>query len=105
MCTLNKDTVNEILKVGSIYEVGGAVRDKFLYQNIKPKDHDYLVTGIPYNELSKMLKQFGKVDLVGRSFGVIKFTQFKDGKPKTFDITLPRKEFSTGTGHKDFEVD
>lgn len=105
MCTLSSDTVNEILKAGSIYEVGGAVRDKFLFQKIKPKDHDYLVTGIPYNQLSKMLKQFGKVDLVGRSFGVIKFTQFIDGKPKTFDITLPRKEYSTGVGHKDFEVD
>ncbi len=105
MCELNKDTVNEILKLGSIYEVGGAVRDKLLYQNIKSKDHDYLVTGIPYNELSKMLKQFGKVDLVCRSFGVIKFTQFKDGEQKTFDITLPRKEYSVGSGHKDFEVD
>ncbi len=105
MCTLSSDTVSEILKAGSIYEVGGAVRDKFIFQNIKPKDHDYLVTGIPYNQLSKMLKQFGKVDLVGRSFGVIKFTQFQEGKPKTFDITLPRKEFSTGAGHKDFEVD
>ncbi len=105
MCTLTTDTINEILKVGSIYEVGGAVRDKLLYQNIKPKDRDYIVTGIPYNELSKMLKEFGKVDMVGRSFGVIKFTQFKDGNPKTFDITSPRKEHSTGTGHKDFEVD
>ncbi len=105
MCTLKNETINEILKLGSIYEVGGAVRDRYLFANVKPKDHDYIVTGIPYNELSKMLKQHGKVDLVGRSFGVIKFTQFKDGKPITFDITLPRKEFSTGTGHKDFEVD
>lgn len=105
MCTLKQEAVDEILKAGAIYEVGGAVRDKLLFKGMKPKDRDYIVTGIPYNDLSKMLKNFGKVDLVGRSFGVIKFTQFKDGKTYTFDITLPRKEFSTGTGHKDFEVD
>ena len=105
MCTLTQNAIDEILKLGSIYEVGGAVRDKYLFANVKPKDHDYIVTGVPYNQLSKMLKQFGKVDLVGRSFGVIKFTQFIDGKQKTFDITLPRKEFSTGAGHKDFSVD
>ena len=105
MCMLNKETVDEILKTGGLYEVGGAVRDKYLFDGVKPKDRDYIVTGIPYNDLSKLLKNFGKVDLVGKSFGVIKFTQFKDGKPKTFDITLPRTEFSTGQGHKDFQVD
>ena len=105
MCTLKQEAVDEILKTGAIYEVGGAVRDRYLLADIKPKDHDYIVTGIPYNELSTLLKNFGKVDLVGRSFGVIKFTQFHSGKPKTFDITLPRKEYSTGSGHKDFDVD
>ncbi|MGH8004504.1 MAG: CCA tRNA nucleotidyltransferase, partial [Limisphaerales bacterium] len=47
--------------------------------------------------------KFGYVDLVGRFFGVIKFTDKETGV--TFDISLPRKEKSTGVGHKDFEVD
>lgn len=105
MCEMTKEAIESILKNGKIYEVGGAVRDRLLFDQLKSKDHDYLVTGIPYNDLSKILKKYGKVDLVGRSFGVIKFTQFFDGNPKTFDISLPRKEFSTGLGHKDFTVD
>jgi len=105
MCKLSKDTIDDILQKGRIYEVGGAVRDRFLLKEKPTKDRDYLVTGIPYDELSRILKIHGRVDLVGRSFGVIKFTQFKSGTPHTFDITLPRKEYSSGIGHTDFKVD
>ncbi|MEE8577144.1 MAG: HD domain-containing protein [candidate division Zixibacteria bacterium] len=104
MCKLSPETIKNILAQGKIYEVGGAVRDRYLAQkNIK--DRDYLVTGINYNDLSKILNRFGRVDLVGRSFGVMKFTQNRNGQPFTFDISLPRKEYSTGVGHTDFEVD
>ena len=105
MCKLSEDTINEILQKGRIYEVGGAVRDRFLFKDKKNKDLDYLVTGIPYDDLTRILKNHGRVDLVGRSFGVIKFTQLRSGTSYTFDITLPRKEHSTGVGHKDFNVD
>ncbi len=104
MCRLSKDAVDAILKNGKIYEVGGAVRDKYLGDAASIKDYDYLVTGISYKELTKLLKPFGKIDLVGQSFGVIKFTQYKSNSQHTFDIALPRKEFSTGIGHKDFNV-
>ncbi|UCD93408.1 MAG: CCA tRNA nucleotidyltransferase [Candidatus Zixiibacteriota bacterium] len=104
MCRISNDAVNAILKKGMIYEVGGAVRDKMLDQTIEVKDRDYLVCGIPYLELSGILKKFGHVDLVGRSFGVIKFTQHQGEEKYTFDVALPRKEFSTGVGHKDFSV-
>lgn len=105
MCKLKDATVKDIMSSGCIYEVGGAVRDSFLCDGKTSKDRDYIVTGIPYSDLSLILKGHGKVDLVGKSFGVIKFTQFVNGKQHTFDITLPRKEFSTGAGHKDFKVD
>ncbi|UCG60880.1 MAG: HD domain-containing protein [Candidatus Zixiibacteriota bacterium] len=105
MCRLSQDTINEILRRGRIYEVGGAVRDKFLFEGKSTKDRDYLVTGVSYDDLTAILEDYGRVDLVGRSFGVIKFTQSRAGVPHTFDITLPRKEHSTGTGHKDFSVD
>jgi tRNA nucleotidyltransferase (CCA-adding enzyme) len=105
MCKISETVILAILKKGRIYEVGGAVRDQMLKQNISVKDRDYLVCGLPYKELSQILGKFGEVDLVGRSFGVIKFTQFRNKKRFTFDVTLPRKEYSTGVGHKDFSVE
>jgi tRNA nucleotidyltransferase (CCA-adding enzyme) len=105
MCKLSDDTVDDILKRGRIYEVGGAVRDRFLELRGKSKDRDYLVTGIPYADLTRILSRHGHVGLVGKSFGVIKFTQTIREQAHTFDITLPRREHSTGIAHRDFEVD
>jgi tRNA nucleotidyltransferase (CCA-adding enzyme) len=104
MCKLSRQAIDDILRRGRIYEVGGAVRDGILYGDDTVKDRDYLVTGIPYDELTQLLKNHGQVNLVGKSFGVVKFTQVASGKPQTFDITLPRREHSTGLGHKDFDV-
>jgi tRNA nucleotidyltransferase (CCA-adding enzyme) len=104
MCTLSQDAVDTILRHGRIYEVGGAVRDRLLARGDTLKDRDYLVTGIPYDELTHLLHRFGRVDLVGKSFGVIKFTQYRHDIPHTFDISLPRREHSTGVGHRDFAV-
>jgi len=105
MCRISDAVISTILKKGRIYEVGGAVRDQMLKRDVSVKDRDYLVCGLPYQELSGILKKFGKVDLVGSSFGVIKFTQFRNKKRFTFDVALPRKEYSTGVGHKDYSVD
>jgi putative nucleotidyltransferase with HDIG domain len=109
MSKLKNLIIDEILKKGRIYEVGGVVRDRIISPVLPDMDTDYLVCGIPMDELCSLLSKFGKVDLVGKSFGVIKFTPKKkyseDEEPKTFDIALPRKEYSTGVGHKDFKVD
>ncbi len=105
MCKLSEDAIDDILRRGRIYEVGGAVRDRYLHTESVSKDRDYLVTGIPYDELTHILRAHGRVGLVGRSFGVIKFTEFRNGKGYTFDITLPRREYSTGVKHTDFKVD
>jgi putative nucleotidyltransferase with HDIG domain len=103
MGKLSNETIAEILKRGRIYEVGGAVRDGLLAGQVT-KDRDYLVTGIDYDDLTRILRRHGRVDLVGQSFGVIKFTQMVDGLACTFDIALPRKEHSIGWGHRDFKV-
>lgn len=103
MCKLSQEAISHILQHGRLYEVGGAVRDRFL-ETETVGDRDYLVTGIPYRDLTEILEHYGRVDLVGRSFGVIKFTQFRRSGQYTFDITLPRREVSTGAGHKDFDV-
>ena len=104
MSEISYDLISAVQKSGKIYEVGGVVRDRLLLHDKPTKDSDYLVTGIPYDNLTKILRKFGRVDLVGRSFGVIKFTQTTDDVQHTFDLTLPRKEYSTGVGHKDFSV-
>lgn len=93
----------EILEKGKIYEVGGAVRE-FLYTGQESEEKDYLVTGLALEDLTGLLKQYGKVDLVGKSFGVIKFSPFNKTERITYDIAIPRKEYSTGSGHKDFQV-
>jgi len=109
MPSLSDKIIKQVLEKGKIYEVGGVVRDRIISPVLPDKDADYLVTGIPLDELCSVLKSYGKVDLVGKSFGVIKFTPDKkfsaNGKTSTFDLALPRKEYSTGAGHRDFKVD
>lgn len=95
--------MQEIVREGRLYEVGGCVRDALLYRLEEVKDRDYLVCGIPYERLTEILRRHGRVDLVGRSFGVIKFTPF--GAAVTYDVSLPRRERSTGPAHTDFDVD
>lgn len=102
--------IDTIAARGAIYEVGGAVRDRLLELERGGADIDYLVCGIPMDELIGLLRKTGRVDVVGKSFGVIKYTEFSkdlDGNKisRTFDIALPRRDVSTGAGHKDFTVD
>ena len=86
---------------GEIYEVGGTVRDALL--KIPHKDRDLLVRKIPMETLKNLLTPYGKVAFVGKSFGVLKFTPHAESEI-VYDIALPRKEISTGVGHRDFEV-
>lgn len=86
---------------GEIYAVGGAVRDSLISQSAK--DDDYLVTGLSFTQLKEILSKTGKVALVGKSFGVLKWTSF-DNSNLVIDLALPRKEKSTGIGHQDFTV-
>jgi putative nucleotidyltransferase with HDIG domain len=108
--SLDQELVNDLTAEGKLYEVGGSVRDSLLPRqseietSIKAtlsKDRDFLVTGIALEQLMRLLRKFGKVDLVGKSFGVIKFTPI--GGP-TFDFAIPRTERSTGIAHRDFDV-
>ena len=85
---------------GRIYYVGGVVRDFLLGET--SKDKDYVVTGIPMDDLIAILEQYGDANLVGKSFGVIKFKEH--GAEQSVDVALPRKERSVGEGHRDFDV-
>jgi len=89
---------------GSLYAVGGRVRDELRSDiegvDLPVKDFDYVVTGVGALDLEQRLASLGRVDLVGASFAVFKVTL--DGV--TIDVGLPRRERSTGLGHRDFEV-
>jgi tRNA nucleotidyltransferase/poly(A) polymerase len=87
---------------GKIYQVGGPVRD-LLLGIADPKDLDLIVCRLPFEKLKEILNRFGSVYLVGQSFGVIKFKP--TDSDQAFDVSLPRKELSTGVGHRDFAVD
>lgn len=88
-------------KGGKIYQVGGAVRDEMLGK--VSKDLDLLVVGLELKDLATLLTRFGKTNLVGKAFGIIKFVP--TGATEEIDISVPRIDSkSTGKGHKDFEV-
>lgn len=86
---------------GEIYLVGGIVRDTLL--NNQNKDIDLVVRKVDIDNLINELNKFGKVDIVGKSFGVLKFISNEDGLD--YDIALPRKEKPTGEGgYRGFEI-
>jgi tRNA nucleotidyltransferase/poly(A) polymerase len=95
-------SIRTLLERGAhVYTVGGTVRDALLGH--PRKDVDVLVTGVPQQTLIRILRRYGRVQLAGRAFGVIKFLPHRwDGPP--IDVALPRTEVSTGIGHRDFEV-
>lgn len=93
-----KDDINSI--GGKIYSVGGVVRDEFLGK--ESKDLDILISGVSLDNLENILKKYGKVDLVGKSFGIIKFKPI--GSKEDVDIAIPRTEKKIGVGHQAFEI-
>src|SRR5262245_3263214 len=77
--------------------VGGAVSDWLL--GSESKDVDVEVYGLPIDRLSEILSRFGRVDAVGRSFGILKM-RLPSGVE--LDVALPRRESKVGTGHRGF---
>ena len=79
--------------------VGGSVRDYFL--DIPAKDFDIEVYGLSTLEaLEAILKPFGRVELVGKSFGVLKFIH----EGEAYDFSFPRSEQKVAKGHKGFSI-
>ena len=80
--------------------VGGSVRDHFL--ELPSKDYDIEVYGLEtMNELEEILSEFGSVNLVGKSFGVLKFVHDSE----EYDFSFPRKEAKVSKGHRGFDVE
>jgi tRNA nucleotidyltransferase (CCA-adding enzyme) len=91
---------------GKAYFVGGCVRDKLLgihkLLGIPTKDFDVEVHKLDPASLRQEIEIFSKfngftVDEVGSSFTVLKVGS-------NLDISIPRIEKKTGTGHRAFEI-
>jgi tRNA nucleotidyltransferase (CCA-adding enzyme) len=81
---------------GRALVVGGCVRDAALGRS--PVDLDVEVYGIEAERLVALVSRRFPVDLVGRSFGVLKLR----GTP--IDVSLPRRESKRGSGHRGFAI-
>ncbi|MFN0068957.1 MAG: 2-amino-4-hydroxy-6-hydroxymethyldihydropteridine diphosphokinase [Limisphaerales bacterium] len=79
--------------------VGGCVRDALLGRPLK--DFDVEVFGTGYDALLAALEPWGRADLVGRSFGVVKLT-LPDGL--VVDFSVPRRDSKAAPGHRGFTV-
>jgi len=80
--------------------VGGFVRDTLLGRK-NAKDIDVEVYNVKtYKKLTQLLKPYGKLNFVGKSFGICKIT-IEDYE---IDFSLPRKENKIAQGHKGFVV-
>ena len=79
--------------------VGGSVRDYILGRD--SKDYDIEVYGLEtLEELEKILQKYGKVNLVGKSFGVLKFVY----EGFEYDFSFPRIEKKVSSGHRGFDI-
>jgi putative nucleotidyltransferase with HDIG domain len=95
--------LHQEFSTAQIYLVGGAVRDLLLGR--LSKDIDFVVRGISAQKLERFLAKYGKVNLVGKSFGVFKFVPEGGDSHNPIDIALPRTEHSLGTGgYRDFDI-
>lgn len=81
---------------GRAWLVGGTVRDCAL--GLTPGDADLEVFGLDPERLRGLLAEAHALDLVGRSFGILKL------KDWPIDVGVPRRESKIGLGHRGFEI-
>jgi len=97
----SQEWIQKLSRNAELYVVGGSVRDGFIGKPIK--DVDIIVDGLSFTGIQKILKPYGKQNLVGDSFSVIKFKPH-GYKGEDYDIAVPREDRKVGEGHKGFEI-
>jgi tRNA nucleotidyltransferase (CCA-adding enzyme) len=79
--------------------VGGYIRDTLL--NIPSNDIDIELYGVAsFDEVQNLLKEFARVNNVGKSFGICKLVYDN----LELDFSLPRKDSKIASGHQGFEI-
>jgi tRNA nucleotidyltransferase (CCA-adding enzyme) len=91
--------LRETPELTKAYLVGGCVRDALL--GLPQKDFDIEAFGVSYENLAVALARWGRTDLVGKSFGVVKLTT-RSGA--LYDFTVPRRDSKVAPGHRGFEI-
>lgn len=95
------------LRLGA-YLVGGAVRDELF--GLDSKDADFVVPGVDYAGLRKLLEPHGRVEdleVAGRQVGARLYPRdpsLRRLAPAGIEFAPPRAERSTGPGRHDFEI-
>ena len=85
---------------GSCLLIGGGVIDSICKREVK--DWDIEVYNLSLSEIEMILEANSyQADLVGKAFGIIKT---KAGELDV-DLSVPRRENKSGTGHKGFDVE
>ncbi len=79
--------------------VGGCVRDALLGE--VPADLDIEVHGLPVEALREVAGRLGRVDEVGRAFGVLKVRL----GAQQVDVSVPRRDSKVGAGHRGIRAD
>lgn len=91
---------------GLALAVGGYARDTVLAeitgQPQISKDLDIEVYGVEFDDLINGLGSYGKLDLVGASFGIAKVTNPVTGHK--LDFSIPRADSKIDKGHRGFRV-
>ena len=90
--------LRETPELARAYLVGGCVRDWKL--GIPCIDFDIEVYGVDPDTLLASLSRWGRTDVVGKAFGVVKLTV----PGHVFDFSLPRRDSKSGPGHRGFEI-
>jgi tRNA nucleotidyltransferase (CCA-adding enzyme) len=81
---------------GRAYLVGGLVRDRLMGSTAEARDYDLEVYGLDGAALRTLLERYGRVNAVGEAFTVYKVDDI--------DVSIPRRDSKTGSGHKGFTV-
>jgi tRNA nucleotidyltransferase (CCA-adding enzyme) len=93
------DILERTPELARAYLVGGCVRDALLGRPVENVDVEAYDVSEP--ALARALSRWGRVDTVGRSFGVLKLTT---GDGQVVDFTLPRRDSKVRPGHRGFTV-
>lgn len=89
---------------GRAWLVGGGVRDRLM--GLPVKDWDVEVFGVPADDLVRILRRIGRVDTVGRSFGVYKLRpRGASADDPEIDVSIPRRDSKVGPGHRGIAVE
>ncbi|MBI4426023.1 MAG: CCA tRNA nucleotidyltransferase [Candidatus Kerfeldbacteria bacterium] len=83
----------ESMPRAEVFAVGGVVRNALLGRPFT--DVDVIIRGLPIDQVEDVLKRLGRVDRVGKRFGVLK-VWLAEGRE--LDVALPRTDQSFRTG-------